>query len=176
MLAPLNSFAQQVVTTRPDISGYTHFELRPVKTLTDVNTIEYVKFSSTLAQNLEEYIARWAEADRVQKGGKRLIFEVSLLDDKINSAPKHFWSRPVGGSSRDAAQVEAIDAESGAVIARIVFKEAAGATTTAVTLSPSSNHMVSTLAGRCSNYIIAVLSSQMSVTPAGTGTVAPEPQ
>ena len=167
MLAFLSAFAQQKDSIRPDLSGYTHFELRPVKTLTDLDPVEHEKFSSILTKNLEGYIARWAEADRVQKGGKRLIFEVSLLDDKIH-VQKHFWNRPIRGSSRVAAQVEAIDAESGDVIGRAFFKEAAGATATTGAMGSSRNRMISALAGRSSNYIIALLSSQLSVIPAGT--------
>jgi hypothetical protein len=166
LLVSLNAFAQ-LTEARPDLSGYTHFELRPVKTLTTVSPTEVDLFSSTLAKNLEGYTARWAEADRVQAGGKRLVFEVSLLDDKIASAPPHFWSRPVRGASRTVAQVEAIDSESGAVIARTVLKESAGANTTPGAMGSSRNRMISTLAWRSSNYIIGLLSSRMSTAPAG---------
>jgi len=169
MLASLSAFAQQT-----DLSGYAHFELRPVNAFTSDNPDAYEKFSSALAKNLEEYIARWAKADRVQKGGKRLIFEVSLLDDKVNSTQKPFWTRPLRGS-RAAAQVKAIDAESGAVIAQTYFKEASGGTTTTGAMGSSSNRMVSSLAWRSSNYIIGLLSSQMSASPAGTGTVPQAP-
>lgn len=177
MFASLSAFAQQTVADRPpDLSAYTHFELRPVKTLTDISPVEVEKFSSLLAKNLEGDIARWAEADRIQKDGKRLIFEVSLRDDKINSTQKHFWSRPVRGASRVAAQVEAIDAESGTVIARTSLKESAGASTTTGAMGSSRNRMISTLAWRSSNYIIGLLSSQMSVSPVGTAPVATEPR
>jgi hypothetical protein len=169
MLASPGSFAQQLAATRPDLSGYTHFELRPVKTLNAVNPDAYEKFSSMLAKNLEGDIARWAEADRAQKGGKRLIFEVSLLDDKMDSAPKHHWLNPIRGSYRVSAQVEVIDAESGTVIARTVFKESAGAATTVGAMGSSGNRMIATLAWRSSNYIVGLLSSQLSVTPAGAG-------
>lgn len=167
MLAAVNAYAEQPELDRPDLSHYSRFELRPVKTLTAVTPDEYEKFSSLLAKNLEEQTLRWAEADRAQKDGKRLVFEVSLLDDKINQQ-KHFWSRPVRGASRVAAQIEAIDAESGAVIARTTLKEAAGATTTAAAMGSSRNRMISTLAWRSSNYIMGLVSSRLSSSPTGT--------
>lgn len=165
LFASLTVLADEVVEERPDLSRYSHFELRPVKALTTLTTDEYEKFSYQLQKNLEQYTARWAEADRKQKDGERVIFEVSLLDDKINEQ-KHIWKRPAQAGARVAAQVEAIDARTGAVIGRATFKEASGATTTPGAMGSSRNRMVTALAWRSSNYIINLTSSQLSASPA----------
>jgi hypothetical protein len=121
----------------------------------EANEKALVKIQDNLSTRMSDALAKWNTAPSTNAAARTLVIEPVISEIKFINATARVWAGPMAGSSAVVLKVRIIEKETGRTIAEPVFFSRAAAWGGAATFGTTDNLMLTRVANRLSDYLLA---------------------